>query len=66
MLILYVGLTLNGQSVSLDTDTTLVGCPADSISAVYGHIPGSEALIGNNAGYYSYRELRPHPAMPIV
>ncbi len=69
-----LGLTVNGQSVSLDagsasyaaidTGTTLVGRPADSISALYAHIPGSEALTGDDAGYYTYRELPPHPAVP--
>ncbi|RDX49668.1 acid protease [Lentinus brumalis] len=58
------GLTVNGQSVSLDagsasyaaidTGTTLVGGPADSIAALYAQIPGSEALTGDNAGYYTY------------
>ncbi|RDX53982.1 acid protease [Lentinus brumalis] len=59
-----VSLTVNGQSVSLDagsvsyatidTGTTLVGGPADSISALYAQIPGSETLTGNSAGYYTY------------
>ncbi|RDX53986.1 acid protease [Lentinus brumalis] len=34
--------------------TTLVGCPVDSISALYAQIPGSETLTGNSAGYYTY------------
>ncbi len=70
MLILYVGLTVNGQWVSLDTNsasyaaidtgTTRVGGPADSISALYAQIPGSEALTGDSAGYYTYRDSPPH------
>ncbi len=76
MLTLYVGLTVNGQPVTfdagsasyaaIDTGTTRVGGPADSTSALYAQIPGSETLTGDNTGYYTYRELPPHPAMPIV
>ncbi len=76
MLISYVGLTVNGQWVSLaagsasyaaiDTGTTRVGGPADSTSALYAQIPGSDALTGDNAGYYTYREVLPRTATPIV
>ncbi|RDX49105.1 acid protease [Lentinus brumalis] len=58
------GLTVNGQSLSLDagsasyaaidTDTTLVGGPADSISALYAQIPSSKVLTGDDAGYYKF------------
>ncbi|TFK80120.1 acid protease [Polyporus arcularius HHB13444] len=68
------GLTVNGQSVSLDagsasyaaidTGTTLVGRPADSISALYAHIPGSEALTGDDAGYYTYLMAVRTPSSP--
>ncbi|RDX49660.1 acid protease [Lentinus brumalis] len=57
-------LTVNGQSLSLDagsasyaaidTGTTLVGGPADSISVLYAHIPRSEAFTGDSAGYHTY------------
>lgn len=57
---------MNGNSVSLpsgsdsyaaiDTGTTLVGGPPDVIASVYAQIPGSEALSGDNEGYYTYRE----------
>ena len=60
-----VGLTVNGNSVNLtsgsasyaaiDTGTTLVGGPNDAIAALYAQIPGSQALSGDNAGYYTYR-----------
>ena len=62
------GLTVNGASVTLnsgsasyaaiDTGTTLVGGPPDAIAALYAQIPGSAALTGPNAGYYTYR--KPH------
>ncbi|KAH9926259.1 aspartic peptidase domain-containing protein [Epithele typhae] len=58
------GLAVNGESVSLpsgsssyaaiDTGTTLVGGPDQYISALYAQIPGSQALTGENAGYYTY------------
>ncbi|KAH9893556.1 aspartic peptidase domain-containing protein [Cubamyces lactineus] len=57
-------LTVNGASVSvgsgsaayaaIDTGTTLVGGPQDVISALYAEIPGSQALSGQNAGYWTY------------
>ena len=67
------GLTVNGASVTLnsgsasyaaiDTGTTLVGGPPDAIAALYAQIPGSQALTGDNAGYYTYRESsRPLPS----
>ena len=40
----------------VDTGTTLVGGPPDAIAALYAQIPGSAALTGQNAGYYTYRE----------
>ncbi len=45
---------------------TIVGRPADSISALYAQTPGSEALTGDSAGYYTYRELPPHLAMSTI
>ncbi|TBU30161.1 aspartic peptidase domain-containing protein [Dichomitus squalens] len=58
------GLTVNGNSVNftsgsasyaaIDTGTTLVGGPNDAIAALYAQIPGSQALTGDNAGYYTY------------
>ncbi|PIL25348.1 transporter [Ganoderma sinense ZZ0214-1] len=58
------GLSVNGNTVSLtsgsasyaaiDTGTTLVGGPTSAISALYAQIPGSQALTGENAGYYTY------------
>ena len=66
-------MTVNGESVTLssgsgayaaiDTGTTLVGGPESAVSALYEQIPGSEALTGDNAGYYTYRESsRPLPS----
>ncbi|KAI0741353.1 acid protease [Daedaleopsis nitida] len=58
------GLTVNGNSVSLpsgsgsyaaiDTGTTLVGGPPDIIDAFYAQVSGSQALTGDNEGYYTY------------
>ncbi|KAI1794469.1 acid protease [Ganoderma leucocontextum] len=58
------GLTANGNSVTLpagsgsyaaiDTGTTLVIGPEDAIAGLYAQIPGSQALTGQNAGYYTY------------
>ncbi|CDO69669.1 hypothetical protein BN946_scf184851.g57 [Trametes cinnabarina] len=58
------GLTVNGNSVqvgsgsaayaAIDTGTTLVGGPQDVISALYDAIPGSQALTGQNSGYWAY------------
>ncbi|KAI8996627.1 acid protease [Trametes punicea] len=58
------GLTVNGNSVqvgsgsaayaAIDTGTTLVGGPQDVISALYAQIPGSQALTGQNSGYWAY------------
>ena len=66
-----LALTVNGESVTLssgsgayaaiDTGTTLVGGPEDAVSALYAQIPGSQALTGDNAGYYVYREP---PSLP--
>ena len=60
---------MNGNSVSLtsgsasfaaiDTGTTLVAGPQDAIAALYAEIPGSQALTGQNQGYYSFRKTRP-------
>ncbi|EJF59592.1 acid protease [Dichomitus squalens LYAD-421 SS1] len=58
------GLSANGASVELpagaasyaaiDTGTTLVIGPTDGIAALYAQIPGSQALTGQNEGYYAY------------
>ncbi|KAM5537642.1 hypothetical protein V8D89_008720 [Ganoderma adspersum] len=58
------GLTANGNAVTLpagsgsyaaiDTGTTLVIGPKDAIAGLYAQIPGSQALTGENDGYYTY------------
>lgn len=58
------GLTANGNAVTLpagagsyaaiDTGTTLVIGPSAAIAGLYAQIPGSQALTGQNAGYYAY------------
>ena len=56
---------MNGKSVSLpsgdlavaaiDTGTTLIGGPTAAVDAVWGAVPGSEALGGNLTGYFAFR-----------
>ncbi|KAI9453773.1 acid protease [Lactarius psammicola] len=58
------GITVNGKSVSLpsgdlavaaiDTGTTLIGGPTAAVNAIWGAVPGSEALDGNLAGFYAF------------
>ena len=47
----------SGSYAAIDTGTTLVGGPPAIIDAIYAQIPGSQALTGENEGYYTYREL---------
>ena len=47
----------SGSYAAIDTGTTLVGGPPAIIDAIYAQIPGSQALTGDNEGYYTYREL---------
>ncbi|OAX43185.1 acid protease [Rhizopogon vinicolor AM-OR11-026] len=57
-------MTVQGKSISLptgsasyaaiDTGTTLVAGPPDSIAAIYAQIPGSQPGTGNWKGFYSY------------
>jgi len=57
-------LTVQGNSITLpsgkdsyaaiDTGTTLIGGPQDTIAAIYASIPGSEPASGDYEGYYSY------------
>jgi cathepsin D len=56
--------TVQGKSVQLgtgsaslaaiDTGTTLIGGPSDSVKAIYDAIPGSQALTGQNAGFFTF------------
>ncbi len=56
---------MNGKSVSLpsgdlavaaiDTGTTLIGGPTAAVNAVWGAVPGAEALNGNLAGFFAFR-----------
>ncbi|TFK84827.1 acid protease [Polyporus arcularius HHB13444] len=58
------GLNVNGNSVTLpsgsdsygaiDTGTTLVSGPEDVVAALYAQIPNSQALTGQNQGFYQY------------
>ncbi|KAI0050942.1 acid protease [Auriscalpium vulgare] len=44
----------SGAYAAIDTGTTLVGGPADQISALFAQIPGSAPGSGNYQGYYTY------------
>ncbi|KAL6297890.1 aspartic peptidase domain-containing protein [Sparassis latifolia] len=58
------GVTVQGKSVTIgggsdalaaiDTGTTLIGAPTDAVQAIYNAIPGSQALTGQNEGFYSF------------
>ena len=68
----FAGLTVNGNTVTLpsgsdsygaiDTGTTLISGPEDVVAALYAQIPNSEALTGQNEGFYQYRESSRLPA----
>ncbi|EGN95044.1 hypothetical protein SERLA73DRAFT_187322 [Serpula lacrymans var. lacrymans S7.3] len=45
----------NSAYAAIDTGTTNVGGPSDSIASIYAQIPGSAAITSDNyQGYYSY------------
>ncbi|GBE80488.1 Aspartic protease [Sparassis crispa] len=56
--------TVQGKSVSfqngtsaqaaIDTGTTLIGAPTQAVQAIYGAIPGAQALTGQYAGFWSF------------
>ncbi|KAI0038739.1 acid protease [Auriscalpium vulgare] len=56
--------TVNGKSVTvpggdsalaaIDTGTTLVGAPTAAVNAIWGAVSGSQALSGNQAGFFSF------------
>lgn len=48
-----------GTIAAVDTGTTLVGGPADTIALLYSSVPGSSPGTGNLTGYYTYRESQP-------
>lgn len=60
-----LGVTVNGQSVSIstgtaavsaiDTGTTLIGGPTDGVQAIYQSIPNSQALSGEMEGFFAFR-----------
>jgi len=61
-----LALSVQGNSISLgtgqstysaiDTGTTLIGGPQNTVAEIYANIPGSAAATGNFEGYYTYRE----------
>ncbi|KAK7692175.1 hypothetical protein QCA50_003796 [Cerrena zonata] len=63
-LLTMTGVTVSGRSVSvptgnsalsaIDTGTTLIGGPSTAVKAIYDAIPGSTALTGDLAGFFSY------------
>ena len=60
-------ITVAGKSVTLstgdaalsaiDTGTTLIGGPAADVRNFWANVQGSQALSGQNKGYYSYRTI---------
>lgn len=60
-----LGVTVNGQSVTIptgdaalsaiDTGTTLIGGPTDGVQAIYQAIPNSQALAGQMEGFFAFR-----------
>jgi len=49
-------LSINSGTQSLaaiDTGTTLIGGPSGAVAEIYSHIPGSQNLTGQMAGYFS-------------
>ncbi|KAI0081991.1 acid protease [Panus rudis PR-1116 ss-1] len=63
-LLTMTAVTVQGQQVSIptgnaalsaiDTGTTLIGGPSAGVKAIYAAIPGSQALSGSLAGFFSY------------
>jgi cathepsin D len=57
-------ITVSGKAVTLstgdaaisaiDSGTTLIGGPSADVSSYWANVPGSQALSGQNKGYYSY------------
>jgi len=57
-------ITVQGKSIpvpagtaanaAIDTGTTLIGAPTTVVQAVYAAIPGSQALTGQNLGFYIF------------
>jgi len=46
--------TGNAALAAIDTGTTLIGGPSADVSNFWATVPGSQALTGQNAGYYSF------------
>ena len=61
---------MNGKSVSvptgnlaiaaIDTGTSLIGAPTAAVNAIWGAVPGSEPLTGEQAGYFAFRTFFSH------
>ena len=57
---------MQGKSVSIptgssalsaiDTGTTLIGGPSDAVGAIWDAVEGSQALTGQMAGFFAFRE----------
>lgn len=43
-----------GSSVAVDTGTTLIGGPADTVASIFGAIPGARQMSGAYRNYYEY------------
>ncbi len=43
-----------GRQSAIDTGTTAIAGPTADVAAVYANIPGSVALTGDDAGFYTF------------
>ena len=49
-------LGLQGRTAILDTGTTLIGGPSDSVTAIWNAVANSEQLSGEFEGFWAFRE----------
>ena len=43
------------RSAAIDTGTTLIGAPTAAVEAIWGSVPGAQALTGQMAVFWSFR-----------
>jgi hypothetical protein len=63
-----VAITVQGRSVQIttgnaalaafDTGTTLIGGPTADVNAFWAAVPGSARIVGQQQGFFSFRELQ--------
>ena len=44
---------------AIDTGTSLIGAPTAAVNAIWGAVPGSKPLSGEQAGYFAFRTFLP-------